>query len=348
MTEPTTDPDTEYRQITSLAVFSLGGTIVSTSEGAGAEPRITVQDLLDGVAVPESIRLTARTCCQKPSTELFLADLSELVRSAAQAVEDGAQGVVVTTGTDTLQEVAFALDLLWEAAEPLVLTAAMRPADRPGADGPANLASALRVAAMTDFAGLGCVVVLNDQIHAARHVQKRHTTNPAAFTSPNAGPIGFVHESGASLLVKPCGRPSLPKPRQGLGMPHVAIVPMCLDDDGRLLSAIAGLGFDGVVLDAAGGGAVPAAWVPHVAKLSSNIPTIYASRTGAGPVNTASYSGPGLDIDLQRNGAIPSGLLTALQSRILLAQCISAGLTREQIAETFRDPFGQRSRSPGG
>ena len=114
------------------------------------------------------------------------ADLIEVARRIEQGFADGCDAAIVIQGTDTIEELAFLLDLLVAGDRPVVMSGAMRGADAPGADGHANLLAAVRVAAACDARGLGVLAVLNDEVHAARFVQKSHTALPSAFTSPLA------------------------------------------------------------------------------------------------------------------------------------------------------------------
>ena len=128
------------------------------------------------------------TVATVPSGDLRLRDLFELRDQVARAIRSGTQGVVVTQGTDTLEETAYAFELLTSFDEPVVFTAAMRSSDALSPDGPANLMAAVRVAACPDARGSGVLVVLNDEIHSATDVRKMHTSSTAAFASPLVGP----------------------------------------------------------------------------------------------------------------------------------------------------------------
>ncbi len=127
---------------------------------------------------------------QVASSELNVSDMIGLAERIGHAVTDGVAGVVVTQGTNTIEETSFVLDLLWDRKEPMVLTGAMRHPDLPGADGPANLLASAVVAASPLARDLGCLVIFNDEVHLPLFVRKTHTTNPATFRSPLTGPIG--------------------------------------------------------------------------------------------------------------------------------------------------------------
>jgi L-asparaginase len=120
-----------------------------------------------------------------------LIEISDAIRDAFSR---GVDGVVVTQGTDNIEETAFAFDLLVDDERPVVVTAAMRNPSLSGADGPANVRAAVAVAVSPFARGMGCLVVMNDEIHAARFVRKMHASSLSAFTSPQCGPIGVVIE----------------------------------------------------------------------------------------------------------------------------------------------------------
>jgi L-asparaginase len=180
-----------------VAVLSLGGTISSTQTegGLGVAPSLTGEALVEDVPeISEVAEVSADSFRQVPGSELVLEDLVELAAEIEDRIDAGAAGVVVTQGTDTIEETSFVLDLLVNRDAPVVVTGAMRNPTLPGAEGPANLLASVRVATDETARGLGAVVVLNDEIHAARFVQKSHTSNLATFRSPLAGPIGYVFE----------------------------------------------------------------------------------------------------------------------------------------------------------
>jgi L-asparaginase len=162
----------------------------------------------------------------------------------------------------------------------------MRNSSLPGSDGPANLLASIAVAASPRARGLGTVVVFNDEIHASRHVRKRHTSSTATFGSPLTGPLGCVSEGRERILVRLDGRLHVRVPPNAPDV-RVAQVAVSFDDDGRLIEAVPSLGYGGLVVAAFGGGHVPSWIVPILATVASQIPIVLASRTNAGEGLTA-------------------------------------------------------------
>jgi L-asparaginase len=165
-----------------------------------------------------------------PGASVTFEDLIALTAAAGHADDDGAVGVVVTQGTGTIEETAFALDLLWHSEAPLVVTGAMRNPTLAGADGPANLLAAIRVAAALSTRDMGCLVVLHDEIHAARWVRKTHSTSPGAFRSPDTGPVGLMVEGSPRILVRPIRYSVALEPLQPARV-RTAVIPVVLGDD---------------------------------------------------------------------------------------------------------------------
>jgi len=328
-----------------VSVLSLGGTIAMTNpgcKGAGVVPTLDAAALL--TAIPELARrdyeITTRNLRNLPGASLGFEDLFELVTVIRGEVDAGADGVVITQGTDTIEETAYLLDLTVNRAAPVVVTGAMRNPTMAGADGPANLLAAMQTAAGEQLRGVGCVVVMGDESHAARHVHKTHSTSPGAFISPDTGPIGRVVEGNPWLFTRPVAAPTYPAPTQAV---RIGLVTACFGDDGALLHHL-GTGFDGVVLAGFGVGHVPAAFVAPLAELASRIPVVLASRTGAGPVLRATYGFPGSERDLQDRGLINSGFLGPFKARILLHVLLAAGAAHDEIITAFDAAGGRTDR----
>lgn len=320
-----------------LAYFALGGTIASvkTGAGVGASPALSAEDILASVpGVANLAEITATQFLQLPSPEITLPDIVRLCAACRAAVDDGACGIVVTQGTDTLEESAFAFDLLWNSDVPVVFTGSMRNPMLAGSDGPANLCAAIDTALSPQARG-GVFLVFNDEIHSARFVRKMHTSSPAAFASPNLGPVGWVVERRVALSFLQPARKPLPLPPDA-GIPNVALLKMSMGDDGRLLGTLASVGYSGLVLEAFGGGHMPKATLSALRELVKHMPLVLASRAGAGEVLTSTYGFPGGEIDLLSMGLIHGGGYDGLKARILLSFCIAAGMARGDIEQAFR------------
>jgi L-asparaginase len=322
-----------------IVVLTLGGTIASTpgETGALASPRLGGSDLVR--AVPELaslVDLSVGDMYRLPSTDLTPAVAAAVAERARSAVAAGADGVVVTQGTDTIEEMAYLLDLLYDATAPLVVTGAMRHADQAGADGPANLLAAVQVAASPACRGAGCLVVANDEIHVARLVRKAHTSSVGAFRSPSGGPVGWITEGKPRFLGVRWPRVGF-DPKDAVGARLVPLVKIAMADDGWWVDALAAHPAPGLVIEGMGGGHLPGALAARVATLAAQIPVVLASRTGAGDVLTSTYGGfPGSETALLEAGLIPSGVLDGLKSRLLLSLLLATGASRDRVGETFR------------
>lgn len=325
-----------------IVLISLGGTITMTPpvRGVGITPTLDAEHLARAVPGIEQLAdLEVITAFRLPSASLTLEHLQEVALLTTEHLSSGAEGVVVVQGTDTIEETAFALDLLVEHPRPVVVTGALRGACAVGADGPANILAAVTAAASTATAGLGCLVVLNDEIHAARFVTKAHTTAPSAFRSPLTGPIGHVAEGSALVHTR-----VLPSPVLRITQPEadasVALIRMGLGDDGRLLRALPELGYRGVVIEGMGAGHVPAEVPPVIGDLASAMPVVLAARVESGPAVTGTYGFPGSEMDVLGREAISAEGLSGIKARLLLML-----LLRSEHALDIQAAFARFARS---
>ena len=322
-----------------VAVLSLGGTIASVPTGSGGvSPGLGGQDLL--AAVPEVgavADVVSRSVAQVPGAHLTIDDIVSLAATVEEAHRDGATGVVITQGTDTIEDTAFLLDILVAGPAPVVVTGAMRNPTLPGAEGPANLLASVAVAADPAAKELGTLVVMNDEIHAARFVSKRHTSSPHAFAS-YPGPIGWMAEGRPHLALRPIGRLRLPPPPPSARQ-RVALLALPVGDDGFLIEAAAEHAADGLVVEALGGGHVPPATLIRLETAARRIPVVVTSTTRAGHVLRSTYDFAGSELDLSRRGVIGGGCLDARKARLLLTLLLRSGADRTRIAATFSDPW---------
>jgi L-asparaginase len=315
----------------SIAAFFLGGTISMSGHSGGAVVRLGADELV--AAVPQLAALDVRILSEQfrslPSAALSFDDIVELVGTAGARDVDG---VVVVQGTDTLEETAYLIDLLWTSDVPVVVTGAMRNPSLAGADGPANLLAAVTVAASDAFRGQGALVVFSDEVHAARFARKAHSTSPATFASPNAGPIGHVIE-GVARVVTRVERGSTYQ-LDGSVRARVPIVSVAMDDGGEVLVGLAER-CDGVVVAALGAGHVPPGLAEPLGALAQAMPVVLTSRTGAGSVLTHTYGYVGSETDLRQRGLIIGGLLDPAKARVLLRVLLTSGQDRGAIADAF-------------
>jgi L-asparaginase len=312
-----------------VSLFALGGTIAMTGSN-GVIPALLADQLVATAPGLDMIAaLDAQSFRQVPGAHLGFVDIEALAAAIEEKLAAGVVGVVITQGTDTIEETAFALDCLLAVDAPVVVTGAMRNPTLPGADGAANLFAAVRVAASSAARNLGVLVVMNDEIHAARFVRKMHTASPAAFASPAGGPLGFVNEGMIRIGMHVARRPAV----QRIASPRdvsVAIVTLTLDDDGRLIDAAVASGCVGVVVAAMGGGHAPLKATAAIERAAASVPVLLASRVGIGDVLTRTYAFPGAEIDLIKRGAIPTGALDGLKARVLLALALRHGMLKDE------------------
>jgi L-asparaginase len=247
--------------------------------------------------------------------------LRERVREVAESGE--VTGVVVTHGTDTIEETAYLLARTLPAAIPIAITGAMRTSSDENWDGPRNLLDAARVAADPASAGRGTMVVFHGQIFAGETAVKTHATDPAAFSAPHAKPIGRTEDGRVVYDCPPGPRPPSVKP-DGLTA-RVALVSLVVGDDGTLLD-LARPEHDGVVVEAFGSGNMPPGAVPAVRRwLEDGKPVVLATRCLLGEV-TPLYAFEGGGARTVGMGAIPAGPRTASQARMELVLALSAGV----------------------
>jgi L-asparaginase len=322
--------DAAVREVTVLAA---GGTIGMTpGAGGGAVPRLDAAGLVEAVPALTGVAgLRARTVSTRPSVQVTAAEALDIARAAATEADAG-RGVVVTHGTDTLEEVALLADLLYAGEAPIVFTGAMRHASALGADGPANLFDAVVVAGAAGAEGLGVLVVFAGAVHAARAVRKADSTAPDAFDSPRLGPIGRVQEGRAWMARRLERFP--PVPVAALDA-TVHIVPAALGADGSLVDAALEAGADGLVGVVLGAGHTPPPFLTALKRAATRVPVVVTVRPERGSILRGTYAFEGAERDLRAGPLICAAALTPAAARIKLMACLGAGYARGAIAGAF-------------
>lgn len=329
-------PDFSTDSARRVAVFGLGGTIAMTStSGGGVVPALSADQLVAAVpGLAESgISIEVEDFRRVPGASLTIDDLTALATAIEARLVADTDGVVITQGTDTIEETAYLLDLAHSRPEPIVVTGAMRNPTLAGADGPGNLLASIQTAASPDARDLGALVVFADEIHAAARVRKTHSTSGHTFASANGGPLGYIVEGQARVLNHPTGRATVPAAVEPRSV-EVALVTMALGDTGALLRTVAGC-CDGLIVAGFGVGHVPATVVDTLTELAASMPVVLASRTGAGSVLSHTYAFPGSESDLLGRGLISAGFLDPLKARILLHRLLSGGHELASIQAMF-------------
>jgi L-asparaginase len=334
-----------------IHILALGGTIATRPDATGAmQMGLGADDLVAAVPLLEIVAdVEAETVSRVGSHSLSFDQIHAL---AAKIRELKVDGVVVTQGTDTLEETSFLLDLLLDIDVPVVVTAAMRNPSLTSPDGAGNLLAAVRVASndwvRRNVRALGVVAVMLDEVYAAADVAKIHPTRLNAFASTQTGPLMALVEDRVVPLALPvrdavvAARATLAGASAGKAAP-VALFWMSLDDDAALIAAMLAApdraGYRGAVIAAMGGGHVSERSVDNVYRLAKAMPTVIAPRTGGGPMLRRTYGGPSAEIELRRAGLIWGGRLHPLKARVLLETCLRAGLDQTAIGKVF-DAFG--------
>jgi L-asparaginase len=314
-----------------ILLVATGGTIATAPSDAGLnEVRAGATELSRELAEVVGADLATADIVRLPSPDVTPDHMRQVAEYIDGARATGCEGVIVTHGTDTIEETAYGLSLMLERRIPIALTGSMRLPDEPGADGGANLLAALRVALAREVATLGPLVVIQDEIHLARCVSKVHTSRVAAFASPGFGPVGSVIEGKVRLDIA-----ELPF-TDYVGRPHrldaaVELLWMVTGPNPRMIEVAAGAS-DGLVVAGTGGGHVASALVEPLRRvIKEGLPVVLASRTGSGPILEESYGGAGSEAVLKEIGVIPAGRLSPLKARLRLMVALSLGLDPRSV-----------------
>jgi L-asparaginase len=308
--------------MTVVHVLTTGGTIASRPDREG---RVLACDggreLLESAGAVEGVELRVDEVMRVGSYRLELVDVVRLARRVRDAAE-GAGGVVVTHGTDTMEESAYLVDLLHAGPQPVVFTGAQRNAQAVDGDGPRNLRDAVRLAAHPAAQGLGVTVAMAGRVLAARYAAKVHSLALDAFDAPGTGRLGEVDQDAVRVTALPRRGPALDLDALPDVLPRVDVVPLHLGADGTFLRAAREAGARGIVLDAFGAGNVTPAVLEETEKaLADDVVVLVSSRCAAGAVSPIYGAGGGWD--LLAAGAVLAGDLRAAKARLLLTLALA-------------------------
>src|SRR4051794_464412 len=286
-------------------------------------PAVSGEELVELLAWPEAPPLELDDFAHVPSFDMHGELSLELGRRiATHARRDDLAGVVVTHGTDTMEESVYLADRLLDSDLPVVFTGAQRGADQPDSDGPRNFRDAIRTAATAAARGRGAMIAFAGELHAAREARKVDTSGLRAFGSPGYGPIGHVDGERVVFARRPERRPPLAAPA---ALAPVDLIRLHAGSDSRFLRASADSGARGIVLEATGRGNANDQVVEGVREVvDAGVVVAVCSRCVEGRVEPVYGRGGGRD--LAEAGALFAGDLAGPKARVLLQLALGAGL----------------------
>lgn len=311
----------------SILLITTGGTIAMDSGDVQTDP--CTAECIEKIGFSGSVKIQQIT--NLPSVQMELSTALEIVRCATEVARAGTS-VVVTHGTDVLEEVALLCDLIYDGQAPIIFTGAMRSVSAPGADGPANLHDAIVAAGSVAVRGCGAVVCFAGQLHAARFVRKEDSVGPDAFSSLPVGPLGFVREKRAMVLYKPKRYPAIDI-RTFSGC--VEILTVGLGSDGRSIDAVRASGVDGLVLVVPGAGHLPPPVLARLAVAAEQLPVVICVRPRYGTILQETYSFLGSETDLRQTNAIFAGSISPQAARIVLLAGLSSNMCIAELKAFF-------------
>ena len=322
----------------SVLVLTTGGTIASLPdpETGAKRPAVSGKELVAGVpGLADVADVEVEEVAALSSWNLTPDHMLAVARRAGEALaRPQVEGVVVTHGTDTVEETAFLTDLTLRAEGPAVFVGAMRSPEELSADGPRNLLNAVRLASAPDARGAGAVVAMSDEVHAARWVRKLDSGLVSAFRSPRRGPLGRVTPGSVEISLLP-SRGFTVEPPAELSR-HVALVTAYPGMDGAVIEAVLeATGAAGLVVEGSGSGNVPGTAVRGLrSALERGLPVVVATRVPGGSTPSG-YGSPGGGAELRGLGAVGAGPLSAGKARLLLMVLLAQGLSGEAVAREY-------------
>ena len=302
----------------SITVLSTGGTIASTASENGATPTQSGEELVAAVPELEShADIEVAAVGRTPSFDMDIESLTAIAERTRTVIEAGADGVVITHGTDTMEESAYYLDLVLDCDAPVVFTGAQRRPDEVSPDGPSNLLTAVRAASHERFRGAGGVyIAFDEELHAARDVTKGHTSDLSAFVSPDTCPVARFTREDVRVHREPGSRSDSVEVTTTSA--NVSMVKTGIGVDAQQMNDALETGVDGIVVEGTGLGNTTSALGDAIGDaLEANVPVVVTSRCRGGRVAPV-YGTPGGGETLRSHGVIGGGDLPPHKARLKL------------------------------
>lgn len=295
----------------SVVVISIGGTIASTADSTdeGASPELSGADLVESVPELRAVaEIETRDFSNVPSPHFTIEQMHSIAETVRElAADDEVEGVVVTQGTDILEETAYFVDLCCDDATPVVFTGAMRTPSSPGADGPANLLAAVRVASSDAARDRGVLVAFDDRVYPAREVTKAHSMATGAFRAPEFGPVAAIDEDRVTWRRAATNPDSAFAPSRERLTSDVYAVTVTADVPPGQIPAAAEA--EALCLAATGAGHVPPGIIEPLEVLRERgVPVVATTRCPAGRLARHTYGFEGSEATLRELGCYYSDL----------------------------------------
>ncbi|SMB89067.1 asparaginase [Desulfonispora thiosulfatigenes DSM 11270] len=321
-----------------VVVISTGGTIAMRYDPVkqGIVPAVTGAELVEAVPPLKDIcPIEVMEYSNIPSPHMTPKIMFTLAKRVDDILaQEDVAGVVITHGTDTLEETAYMLDLVITSNKPVCLTAAMRSSAEISPDGPKNILDAVKTAYSKDAAGKGVLIVLNEEIHTARDVTKTHSANIKTFASPFWGPIGYVDNDQVIFKRLPLG---VQKLNINDLVEDVHLIKLASGVDDTIIKLLVEKGVKGIVLEGLGRGNIPPGVIPGIKlAIAKNIPVVLTTRVHGGRVlDVYGYEGGGKH--LKELGVILAGEISGQKARLKLMLALAQTNDPKEIAEIFVD-----------
>jgi L-asparaginase len=318
-----------------VVLLTTGGTIASKKDlmtGMFSSGELTGEELTTKISLPNEIEVDVNSIFQLPSMHISFDHWLQLREEVLRIFRDPTiSGIVITHGTDTLEETAYFLDITIDDDRPIVVTGAQRSLDQLGSDVYINIRHAIYAACSEDLKGVGTIAVFNERIFTAKYVKKVHASNLQGFSSFGFGYIGIIDNDKVYVYQKPLKRESY---RLITSLPAVDIIKCYVASDGKFIDSAVKEGVEGIVLEGVGRGQATPAMMPSIHRaISKGVHIVVTTSSEEGEVYTT-YNYEGSAYDLVRNGVILGRDYDSKKARIKLAVLLASD-QKSEIKKAF-------------